>query len=88
MSIDLCIPLSNTLYEQAQRSAAETHLPVEQVIALWVEIGRYALSAPNLTVQVLELVLRNEPEIDNDTPPREVVDRLWKALRDKTPVGG
>lgn len=88
MSIDLGIPLSNTLYEQAQKSAAETHLPVEQVVAFWAEIGRHALASPDLTVQVLELVLRNEPEIDNDTPPREVVDRLWRALRDRAPVGG
>lgn len=87
MSIDLGIPLSNTLYEQAQKSAAETHQPVEQVIAFWAEIGRHALGSPDLTVQVLELVLRNEPEIDNDTPPREVVDRLWKALRDRARVG-
>lgn len=88
MSTEFCIPLSNTLYEQAQKSAAETGQPVEQIIAFWAEIGRHALASPDLTVQVLELVLRNEPEIDNDTPPREAVDRLWKALRDRATVGG
>ncbi|WP_295009010.1 hypothetical protein [uncultured Dechloromonas sp.] len=88
MSVELGVPLSSGLYEQALKSAAATHQPVEQVVAFWAEIGRHALASPDLTVQVLELVLRNEPEIDNDTPPREVVDHLWKALRDRARQGG
>lgn len=76
------IRVSQARYEQAASIAATEHLKPEDIIAFWAEVGSQALAHPELTLQLLEVVLRREAVLDEDSPPRETLDRLWTALRE------
>lgn len=81
MSVKIQIELSQARYEQAKAMAEAEHMPVEDLVFLWAELGREALNHPELTVPFLEVALKSELELlDDDCPPREIVGRLWAAM--------
>lgn len=81
------IKLSQARYDQAKTIASAEHLEPEDVIAFWAEVGSHALAHPEITLQLLEVVLKSEAVLDEDSPPRETLDRLWSALRDHAKHG-
>lgn len=81
MTVKIEVEMSQVRYEQAQKIAADSHMTVDELLALWVELGREVLANKELTVQCLEAVLKTEVELlDDDCPPREMLGRLWAAL--------
>lgn len=80
MSVTLQIKISQPLYEHAQRVAAAEHLPVDEVVAYWAEIGKEALARPAAVMPLLEAELAAGASLDEDSPDSERLSRLWAAL--------
>lgn len=79
MSVSVELNIGDALYEQARRVAAVEHLSVEEVLTLWAELGRTALSRPGVALGLLEATLASEVElVDEDDNVR--LKQLWAAL--------
>lgn len=79
MSLSVELKISDSLHEEARKVAIAEHLSTEEVLALWAELGRAALSRPRVALGLLEATLASEVElVDEDDNIR--LKQLWAAL--------
>jgi hypothetical protein len=79
MSVAVELKISDSLHAEARKVAVAEHLSTEEVLALWAEFGRAALSRPRIALGLLEATLASEVELVDENDNIRL-KQLWAAL--------